>query len=264
MLSKLIAQGAEARIILSGDFIIKDRISKQYRIQEIDKKIREQRTHAETKLLAKASKIINCPIPVFSERKTKMKIPFIKGEKISEHLNNFPFIKQKKILNQIGKNLAKLHEENIIHGDLTTANMILKEDKIYFIDFGLGYFNGRYEDKAVDIHLLKQALEAKHFQNWKKLYEEFEKGYTSINKSESKKVLNQLIKVEKRGRYKFKDFEPSKTKIKKGIESGKYSGGDDKKLATVAALKKRYPPKVFLKFTEQAGLLEVDKIIDKK
>jgi len=95
-----------------------------------------------------------------------------------------------------------LHKEKIIHGDLTTSNMILNEKEIYLIDFGLGFFNGKYEDKGVDIHLLKQALEAKHFKNATILFEEFEKGYSSIEAKEAKKVFERMKAIEKRGRYK--------------------------------------------------------------
>jgi glutamyl-tRNA synthetase len=66
------------------------------------------------------------------------------------------------------------------------------------------------------------------------------------------------------GRYKFNDFDLSKTKIAQGIKSGKYSGWDDEKLATLAALKKKYNPEVFWKFTEKIGLSEVDKILNQK
>lgn len=238
MNKKLIAQGAEAKIFLEDNFIIKDRIKKSYRISEIDKKIRERRTRAEAKLLTKASKVINCPVPEISKNKkeTKLKIPFIDGKKLSDNLNSFSIKEQKLILKQIGKDVSKMHKEDIIHGDLTTSNMILAEHSkikksksdnsmlhlggrefredmgkkktnlrepiIYFIDFGLGYFNGKFEDKAVDIHLLKQALEAKHFENWKELFKEFEKGYKYVDKEMAEKVFNQLVKVEKRGRYK--------------------------------------------------------------
>lgn len=209
-MEKVLAQGAEAKIILSDNFVIKDRISKSYRIPELDKKIRERRTRAEIKLLKKASERINVPVPLENSSRgraggnaeTKIKMQFVDGKKLSESLDDFPLAKQKQILHQIGKDIAKLHAGNIIHGDLTTSNMILVEDKIFFIDFGLGYFNGKYEDKAVDIHLLKQALEAKHFTHWKELFAEFEKGYKLKNKSEAEKVFQRLNTVEKRGRYK--------------------------------------------------------------
>ena len=72
--------------------------------------------------------------------------------------------------------------------------------KIFFIDFGLGYISKKIEDKAVDIHLLKQALEAKHFKNWEVLFKEFEKGYSKSK--DYKDIIKRLKKVEARGRYK--------------------------------------------------------------
>jgi len=230
MKPKLIAQGAEAKIFLdkNKNLIVKNRISKSYRIPELDKKIRKTRTKAEKKLLEKASKIINAPDPFPLKEINIIKMPFIDGKKLSEHLDKFPLKQQKQICKQIGEDVTKLHDKEIIHGDLTTSNMILvgKVDikskltnkkikdgaqlttssgggggkpQIFFIDFGLGFISHKFEDKAVDIHLFKQALEAKHFQNWEVLFKEFERGY---NKSKDSKIVFERLKaVEKRGRY---------------------------------------------------------------
>jgi TP53 regulating kinase-like protein len=200
MKQKLLAQGAEAKIFLSENIVIKNRIKKLYRIKELDNMIRKRRTKAETKLLAKASEIINTPAPLESKKENQIKIPYIKGKKLSESLDKFPLTKQKQICRQIGKDIAKLHDNHIIHGDLTTSNMIFTKDKTFFIDFGLGYISHRTEDRAVDLHLLKQALEAKHFKNWETLYKEFLKGYK--NSKNFDKTISQLKKVEKRRRYK--------------------------------------------------------------
>jgi TP53 regulating kinase and related kinases len=199
---KLIQQGAEAKIFLDKEKnqIIKDRVSKSYRIQELDKKIIKQRTKAETKLLTKANQIISSPLPEKSREENKIIMPFIEGEKLSTSLNDFPLKKQIELMNKIGEAIAKLHREDIIHGDLTTSNMILKDEKVFFIDFGLGYISKKVEDKAVDIHLLKQALEAKHFQHWKELFEEFKKSY-SKKYPESKQIFERMTAIEKRGRY---------------------------------------------------------------
>jgi TP53 regulating kinase and related kinases len=199
-MKKILSQGAEAKIILSGDFITKYRIPKSYRLKELDEKIRKHRTKSEKNLLEKASKIINAPNPFPLEEFDQIKMPFIKGKRLSENLDSFSLEKQEEICKTIGKEIAKLHGADIIHGDLTTSNMILNKDKIFFIDFGLGYISPKVEDKAVDLHLLKQALEAKHFKNWEILFNEVKKGYE--NYKESKKVLERLKAVEKRGRYK--------------------------------------------------------------
>jgi len=206
MTSKILFRGAEAIIILSGDFVIKNRVKKSYRINELDEAIRKRRTKSEAKLLEKASKVISIPKIKKTDQKTKeITMDFIDGKKLSDHLDSFPFKKQKEICRKIGENTAKLHDAEIIHGDLTTSNMILIEDrkpKIYFIDFGLGFISHKFEDKAVDLHLLRQALEAKHFRNWEALFAEILRGYSKSK--DSKIVLERLKAVERRGRYKEK------------------------------------------------------------
>jgi TP53 regulating kinase-like protein len=197
---EVLMQGAEAKIKLSNDFIIKDRIKKSYRIRELDEKIRKSRTKKEAKLLEKTSQIINAPKPFFTPDFYQIKMPYIKGQKLSDSLDSFSLEKQKEICKKIGEEIAKLHEADIIHGDLTTSNMILKDDLIFFIDFGLGFISQKIEDKAVDLHLLKQALEARHFKNWEVLFNEVLKGYEDYE--ESKKILERFKAVEKRGRYK--------------------------------------------------------------
>ena len=202
-LKKIIQQGAEAIIIKKNKEVIKKRLRKSYRIKEIDDKIRKLRTRSEGKLLAKASKIIPIPkLKTVNEKSKEITMDFVDGKKLSDHLNNFDLKKQKNISKKIGLSISKLHDSNIIHGDLTTSNMILKKNEVYFIDFGLGFQSHKIEDKAVDLHLLKQALEAKHFQNWEVLFKEILKSYSTSK--DSKKVLERLKAVERRGRYKGK------------------------------------------------------------
>lgn len=201
MKPKIIQQGAEAVILLEKNKIIKKRKKKSYRIPEIDDRIRRQRTRSEAKLLTKAFKLISIPEIVKVDQETKEIImDFIDGKKLSDYLDKFPLKKQKEVCKLIGESTAKLHDADIIHGDLTTSNMILKDNKIYFIDFGLGFVSHKFEDEAVDLHLLKQALEAKHFKNWEILFREVLKTYSKSK--DSKFVLERLNKVEKRGRYK--------------------------------------------------------------
>lgn len=244
---KTIQQGAEAEIMLDkkNNLIIKNRTPKLYRHPELDKQIRKKRTKVEIKLLEKASKIIDSAKPRESKEFDKIIMPFIRGKKLSEYLDKFPLKKKKEICREIGKSIAKLHKNHIIHGDLTTSNMILAEKpgksestliklnpskrssnlinpnesergtseqlsinkksakiRVFFIDFGLGYISQKIEDKAVDLHLLKQAFEAKHFKHYKELLEEIFKSYKKIlGKTEFHKISERIKAVEKRGRY---------------------------------------------------------------
>ena len=206
MTNKPIAQGAEAKIYLSDDVISKQRIPKSYRHEALDEQIRKQRTRREGRILNKALlKGINVPKVLNINQKGELtdkfnlELEFIPGDKLADTLNDYPKAKQKAIMKKLGEQTAKLHENNMIHGDLTTSNTILKDTKVYIIDFGLGFISTKIEDKAVDLHLIKQALEAKHWENWEELFNEFLDGYKH---KEAKIVVERLEVVEKRGRYK--------------------------------------------------------------
>lgn len=202
-----IAQGAEAKIYLQilaeQPIIYKQRIQKSYRLKKLDEKIRKQRTKKEARVLTKALEAkINVPkLHEINKEKHTLLIEFIEGERLSETLNSKTKKQQLEIMQKIGTEVSKLHEQNIIHGDLTTSNIILqdKTNKIFIIDFGLSFISHKIENKAVDLHLIKQALEAKHHQNHEKLFTAFLKKYSH---PDSKKVVERLKQVEKRGRYK--------------------------------------------------------------
>lgn len=200
MEEKILQWGAEALIILDEGKVIKRRIKKSYRLDDIDMEIRKLRTRSEAKLLLKASKVIDVPeMKNMNEERKEIYMELLKGKKLSEHLDSFPLNEQKEICRVIGKNIARIHDSDIIHGDLTTSNMILRDNRVFFIDFGLGFSSHKIEDKAVDLHLLRQALEAKHFRNWESLFKEVVRGYEESKNH--KPVLEQFKKVEKRGRY---------------------------------------------------------------
>jgi len=205
-MEKVIASGAEAVIIHKDSTVIKRRVPKGYRNPILDEKIRKGRTRREAKVLEKAWKIIPIPKVISSdEKKGEIIMEYVSGKKLSDNLDDFPEKKALGICRMLGKNIAALHNSDLIHGDLTTSNMIYseKEGKLYLFDFGLGIHSGRAEDKAVDLHLLKEALESRHFKNWKEYFEKVMEGYRSESKDPAR-ILEQLKKVESRGRYKGK------------------------------------------------------------
>lgn len=208
---KLIAEGAEAKIYLTEienkKYIIKERVSKTYRIKEIDDKLRKTRTRKELKILDKAIKYkINVPLlhKSSSEKNFKIVMEYLDGSNLADSLDSFSDKERINICREIGKQTALMHNEDIIHGDLTTSNMILKDDKVFFIDFGLGFISDQAEHKAVDLHLIEQALESKHYIYFESNFKAIIEGYKkySIN---NKEILNRLDKVEGRGRYKNKN-----------------------------------------------------------
>lgn len=197
---KLIAQGAEAKLYRKDNELIKDRISKSYRIKEIDEPLRKSRTKKEAKLISEARRVgINVP-KIISVEEYKITMEFIDGTKLKDALNNTDSKTRKKLAEEIGKIAGILHSNDIVHGDLTTSNMILKDDKIFLIDFGLGDLSKRIEDHAVDISVLKEAFKSTHYKYLKELWSSFICGYKQ-NNSKSDDVLRTLEDIQKRGRY---------------------------------------------------------------
>ena len=195
-MKKIIQQGAEAIISLEKNQITKERISKSYRLPIIDKRLRKSRTKSEAKIINKLSEIINVPKIIESDNQENILMEFINGKKLSEHLEKLNW---KIICKELGKSIAKIHNQDIIHGDLTTSNMMLKDKELYLIDYGLGFHSRKIEDKAVDLHLLKQALEAKHFDIAR---EAIKIILNSYNASQKPLILERIKKIESRGRYK--------------------------------------------------------------
>lgn len=198
----LIAQGAEAKLFSDKGEILKQRFEKEYRHPLIDGMLRKQRTRSEARILERLS-AMNFPSPRisdFDDKKMEIRMQQIEGVLLKNVLHE----KHLELSREMGKRIAELHNRNIIHGDLTTSNMILdNKNKINFIDFGLSFISDKVEDKAVDIHLLKQALESKHYLIFEECFREALGSYKE-NAQNGSMILERLDKVESRGRNKSK------------------------------------------------------------
>ncbi len=193
---KELSSGAEAIIYETDEGICKDRITKSYRISEIDEKLRISRTNREAKVLKKLQDA-QFPAPkLIHKEKTTITMEKITGTVLKEVLEEDP----EGFGTQIGKLLAQLHDMDIVHGDLTTSNMILG-DTLHFIDFGLSSFSKRIEDKAVDLHLIQHALESKHHTCFKTCFTALLEAYAAYS-IHAKSVIKRLEIVELRGRNK--------------------------------------------------------------
>lgn len=202
---KLIYRGAEAILYLKGrgrKILVKERIRKSYRIKQLDEKLRKVRTRREVKLLTKAKKIgIDVPsILKVDEKKFRILMEYIEGERLKEFLNRADKKSVKKICFEVGRMIGKMHTHNLIHGDLTTSNMILKDGRIYFIDFGMGFISSRIEDKGVDLNLLYEALRSTHYKILNLCWDNILKGYR-LEYKDAEKVLRKVEEIEKRARY---------------------------------------------------------------
>lgn len=198
---KIIAQGAEAVIKVEDGVLHKERIPKSYRIPEIDHRLRKQRTRSEAKLLQKAQGITPRVFSV-DEQTMTITMEYLQGDVLKNIFDDLPEHTLKKLLHELGKAIARLHDQDIIHGDLTTTNVLVCDDAVRLVDFGLGMISKKIEDKAVDLYLLRQALHSKHYQHGDAAFHFVLEGYKLAK--DHALVFSRLEKIQKRGRYKQK------------------------------------------------------------
>ncbi len=197
---KLIYQGAEAKLFLKDNILVKERIQKSYRINYLDIQLRKTRTKREAKILQKLQEL-NFPAPkIIKQDEFTIEMEFLKGEQVKNIINEKNCA---QIAKEIGEKTGIMHKNDIIHGDLTTSNMMQNYGTIYFIDFGLSFISKKSEDKAVDLHLLDHAIDSKHYEVHNEFMQNFYEGYKKTN-PEAHQILERLETVQKRGRYKGK------------------------------------------------------------
>jgi TP53 regulating kinase-like protein len=205
----LIKKGAEANLYLADwhgrKVVIKKRLPKPYRQSQMDEEIRIYRTIHEPQLMHEA-KTAGVPTPtvfLVDRKNTTIIMKYIEGEQIKQLLNKTPKSKRQHLCREIGKSIGMLHKRGIIHGDLTTSNIILHPGgKIFFLDFGLGDRSNELEARGVDLHLMKRALQSTHFQFAAECFDSVLDGYrTAFDTETLEKVLGKIKEIERRGRY---------------------------------------------------------------
>ncbi|MEM3580476.1 MAG: KEOPS complex kinase/ATPase Bud32 [Candidatus Bathyarchaeia archaeon] len=206
---RLIKKGAEACLYLAEwhgrKVVMKRRLPKKYRVSVLDEQIRAYRTIHEPQLMHEAKKA-GVPTPTIylvDAKNATIIMEFIEGEQVKQLLAKVSESERRTLCRKIGELIGKLHKNGIIHGDLTTSNLIqTPEGKIVFVDFGLGEKTRELEAMGVDLHLMKRALQSTHFQFAEKCFSAIIEGYVSILEAgKVKNVLDKIREIERRGRY---------------------------------------------------------------
>ncbi|PSN42562.1 TP53-regulating kinase [Blattella germanica] len=222
---QIIKQGAEAKLYrgtyLGKPTIMKERFKKCYRHVELDNHLTKERMKAEARAILKC-KIAGICTPTlylvdFERRRIYMEeiqncltvkdyIIQVSAETKKEDDDDAISLltKLNPLAEEIGKAIGKLHASNIVHGDLTTSNMLLVKDgkqipSLVLIDFGLCHIESSVEDKGVDLYVLERALISTHA-DVDQLFTAILVAYSRENKKGSVEVLSKLEEVRSRGR----------------------------------------------------------------
>jgi TP53 regulating kinase-like protein len=233
----LITQGAEALLYRSTYLLpsipcaLKYRPSKPYRHPILDVRLTKHRILSEARVLVKCRRE-GVPVPAvyaLDEAAGWLMIEWIEGEVVRARLNEW--LKRRKeeevaegvddeelleLMTRVGSAVGRMHAVGVIHGDLTTSNLMLRprgkeelngdlaaapkmlDGEIVLIDFGLASQNQADEDRAVDLYVLERAFGSTHpraeslFGGVLKAYEKSFKG--------AGVVLKKLEEVRMRGR----------------------------------------------------------------
>ncbi len=205
----LIKKGAEASLFLENWYnrkvIMKQRLPKRYRVPELDGEIRLYRTIHEPQIIHKA-KEAGVPTPTIflvDVAEATIIMEFINGKQVKQVLDSYPSDKRHRLCRLIGGLIGRLHDHGIIHGDLTTSNMILTPaGRVVFVDFGLSEHSTELESRGVDLHLMKRAFQSTHYRYAEESFAKVMEGYADVRGSKAAvNVLKKIKAIEKRGRY---------------------------------------------------------------
>lgn len=188
-----VRRGAEAVVEMFSDRVVKTRVPKSYRIRELDERLRTERTRSEAKIISEARRL-GIPTPViYDVGRFSLSMELIDGVPLKAVINV-------DLSRAAGVIVGRLHNGGLIHGDLTTSNMIVRSGRIYLIDFGLSFWDATLESRGVDVHVYYQTLISSH-EDHEQLMEAFAEGYRS-SFSGGDDVMRRVREIEYRGRYK--------------------------------------------------------------
>eukprot|EP00038_Savillea_parva_P025253 m.46897 g.46897 ORF g.46897 m.46897 type:complete len:230 (-) comp6817_c0_seq1:136-825(-) len=210
----LSAQGAEAKVyldtLLGQRVVVKERFSKGYRHPELDTKLTKQRMLAEVRAISRCKDAkVPTPMVLFVDiPASKIYLEYLTGavtvkEFFYEHGTDVAL--HASLITRISQALVNMHAHNIVHGDLTTSNMMLRphaqesERELILIDFGLSFVSTSAEDKAVDLYVLERALSSTHPQS-EPLFDAILQAYAPDDNPAAVAVIKKLEEVRARGR----------------------------------------------------------------
>jgi Kae1-associated kinase Bud32 len=196
--------GAEARLDsarwMDREVVVKQRVVKGYRHPTLDRSLQSFRIKNEARLMLEARRA-GIPVPIIYSldfEGNKIVMEEVPGVRVKDALQD-PSVDGERVCRRIGEIAGRLHANDIVHGDLTTSNMLLDGDRIVLIDFSLGQKSSELEDKGVDMHLLEEAFHSAHHSR-AELYDIVKDAYVNAYVGGSE-VLRKVKDIEKRGRY---------------------------------------------------------------
>ena len=205
---RLLYKGAEADVIKGLwrrlPAVYKVRKPLPYRLSSLDAALRRHRTLREAEIISSSRKA-GVPAPrlyYVDIDRTTIVMEYIDGPRLKDLVSSERTAQAAPLFRELGRDAGQLHSSGITHGDLTTANMIVRGAGLVFIDFGLASHSERLEDHAVDLRLIKETLAGAHPAVAAAAMANVLAGYSQeVGVRRAAQVVGQLRRIERRGRY---------------------------------------------------------------
>ena len=185
-------RGAEAEVELGAADAVKRRLPRRYRLPALDMRLRAERTRSEARLLSAARRAGVATPVVRDVDGTTIVMERVHGEVLKAALDE-------ATVHEAGRTVGLLHGAGIVHGDLTSSNMVVRDGRIVLIDFGLAQATEELEARGVDVHVLLQTL-ASATPDPAPLAAAFAQGYAETFPGAGQ-VLEREVEIRQRGRY---------------------------------------------------------------
>lgn len=207
---KPVYRGAESYIyeieLYGRKALLKLRVEKRYRSRALDERLRTRRTVSEAKAILEALKHgVDAPAVLYVDvERAAIVLEKVEGVLLRDLIESEgPTDRVLAVVEKLGEQAARLHEAGIVHGDLTTSNVVVAEgERPVIIDFGLAERSSHELDMAVDVHLFLRSLESTHPEHVELLYNAFLRGYARVRGAEAAERVRALVeKIRSMGRY---------------------------------------------------------------
>ncbi len=146
--------------------VAKHRNRRSYRHPDLEARLVAERLRAEARLLERAAEA-GLPVPALyavDPATATLVMARLPGEPLERALRAPDGARW---LPQLGELLARIHAVGIVHGDPTTSNFVAEGEPgvnagLAVIDFGLGAATDDDEQRATDLRVMLESLEAHH------------------------------------------------------------------------------------------------------
>jgi TP53 regulating kinase-like protein len=202
-------RGAEADLFIAHlapwKVVVKRRVRKEYRNEHLDTTIRRERTVRESSIIRDA-RIAGTRTPSvigLDLVRSSIIMTFVGGLLARDVIDTMDPSARLSLLEELGRQIGYLHSAGLVHGDLTTSNIIIQEDgKPVMIDFGMSTKSSEKEDQGTDLHLLRRSLAATHSLDSTSSLRKIERGYReTLGQKEAESSLKKAAEIARRGRY---------------------------------------------------------------